>query len=106
MSGIALIVTTISDCEAGASLVKSLLQRRVIACGQILQQGRSLYHWKGEMRDEIECTVVLKTALFLKDHVVDEVRKYHSYELPEIIVIDAEASPEYAMWVIEEVQKV
>jgi|SRR3972149_5989542 len=105
MSAITLVVTTVSDCEAGVALVKSLLGRRVIACGQIFPEGRSLYRWKGELRDETECTVLLKTSLVLKDRIADLVCKNHPYELPEILVFEVDATPEYSSWVAQEVQE-
>ena len=105
MSAITLVITTVSDCAAGAELVKALLERRYIACGQIFPEVRSLYRWKGELRDETECTVLLKTSCALKDRIVDEVRSSHPYELPEILVFEAEASPEYVSWVAQEVQE-
>jgi periplasmic divalent cation tolerance protein len=103
MPQIALVITTVPDCETGATLIRSLVERRVIACGQIVPSGRSIYRWHGEIKDEIECTLILKTSLQLKDYIADEIVKAHPYEVPEVTILTADSSHEYAFWVEQEV---
>lgn len=105
MNTIALVITTVADNEQGRALVQNLLDRKIIACGHILPQGNSLYSWQGKKCDEMECTVVLKTSIWLGKTIREEVQKLHKYELPEVLLMKADTTPEYAAWVEGEVSK-
>lgn len=105
MNNIALVITTVADNEDGRALVKNLLDRKIIACGHILPTGNSLYSWKGKQCDEEECTVIMKTSIWLGQKIKEEVQKMHKYELPEVLLMKAESTPEYAAWVESEVSK-
>lgn len=103
MPQIALVITTVPDCDAGAALIRSLVERRVIACGHVVSNGRSIYRWNDEIKDEIECTLILKTSVQLRDFIADEILKVHPYDIPEITILLADSSYEYALWVEKEV---
>ncbi len=105
MHEIALVITTVADNENGRSLVKNLLDRKIIACGHVMPSGNSLYNWNGKLCDEEECTVVLKTSVWLGQMIRQEVQKLHKYEIPEVLLMKAESTPEYAAWVESEVSK-
>jgi len=103
MERIALVVTTVADNDAGRALIEALLDKRLIACGHVAQSGHSIFRWKGEICDQPEFTVVLKTCTKLRAKAMEEVMALHPYDLPEILSCEAVASPEYAMWVENEV---
>ena len=55
------IMTTVASAEEAVTLVRALLERRLIACGTVLPGARSLYRWEGKVADEQEVMVFLKT---------------------------------------------
>jgi periplasmic divalent cation tolerance protein len=55
------IFTTMASDEEGVRFVRTLLDRRLIACGTLLPGARSLYRWQGKVADEREVVVMLKT---------------------------------------------
>jgi periplasmic divalent cation tolerance protein len=55
------VLTTLASEEEAVTLVRALLERRLVACGTVLPGGRSLYRWQGKVADEREVVVLLKT---------------------------------------------
>src|SRR3712207_9195143 len=56
------VLTTLANEDEAVALVRSLLDRRLVACGTVLPAGRSLYQWEGKVVDEQEVVVLLKTT--------------------------------------------
>ncbi len=91
-----------SDREALQAIVDDLLDRRLVACGQLVGPITSSYSWQGERRREQEWLALLKTASARAVAVRERVRELHSYEVPEVLVAElADADPDYARWVLE-----
>lgn len=92
------LVLTASKQEA-EKIVQSLLEAKLIACGNITSQVTSLFRWKGKIERAEECLVLMKTRRDLFDRVSQTVKALHSYENPEIITLDvADGSKEYLDW--------
>ena len=68
------------------ALAKSLLEKRLIACANIIPV-RSLYRWKGENCDDKEDLLIIKTRESLVNAVIAAVKTEHPYEVPEIIAL-------------------
>lgn len=97
----ALIYITCASEEEAVKISRRLLDKRFIACANI-HPIRSLYRWQGKMQDEKEFVVMAKTKHGIFNKIKQEVRKIHSYDVPCILKIDAEANEEYSKWVDEE----
>jgi len=85
-SEIVIFITTADEQEAKA-IAKLLLERKTIACANIIPKVDSMFWWQGAPESEAECMLVLKTLLSLLDDVVDVVKSAHSYDVPEIIAL-------------------
>lgn len=99
-TGMRLVLSTFSDEESAASVIRALLDERLIACGSILPGVRSIYRWKEEMEDSREVQVVLKTSPEAVSRCMARLASLHPYEVPEIIELEpASVSGPYAAWV-------
>ena len=100
MTPIAVVTTVASPAEA-QSLAQALVQRRLAACAQI-SQIHSVYRWQGEVHNEPECRVVIKTTRERYAQVEQAIRELHSYELPAIhaLVFEAVYAP-YGEWIAQ-----
>jgi periplasmic divalent cation tolerance protein len=97
-----LLMTTFSDRESAAAVIRSLLEERLIACGSILPGVTSLYHWEGAIKEAPEVVVLMKTEQAHSKRCMVRLQELHPYEVPEIILLDPEAvSRVYAGWVME-----
>ena len=94
-----LFVTTPPDLAA--DLVRTLVQERLIACGNIVPGVRSIYAWNGEVCDEQESVVLLETSVSRVEVAIARLRQLHPYECPKIVVIQpAAVTDDYAAWVV------
>ena len=71
------------------------------ACVTILPGVRSVYRWKGELREDGESLLVIKSAAERVDGLRVSLVGVHPYELPEWVVLDVDplTSRPYRDWV-------
>ena len=98
------VLVTGPNARQCARIARRLLDRRLIACANLIPQIRSLYTWKGKTADEKECLMLLKTSRELFPALRAAVEKLHSYSVPEIIALPIiDGSPDYLSWIAESV---
>jgi periplasmic divalent cation tolerance protein len=62
-----------------------------------------MYMWKGSLEKAQESVIIAKTTEKLKDRLVDQVKKSHSYECPCVLFLPvAGGNPEFLRWIEEE----
>jgi len=97
------VVVTIDSKETLEKIGRLLLEKRLVACLQIIGPARSLYWWKGRLEEAEEWIGVMKTRRGLYGDVEREIRALHPYEVPQIEAIEAiSVLPAYERWLIEE----
>jgi periplasmic divalent cation tolerance protein len=96
---------TIDDLAKAKEISRTLVQRELVACVNIVCQVSSIYRWKGKICEEEEKLMIMKTRRSLFPAVSAAVREMHPYELPEIIALELkEGLPEYLKWIDESTQ--
>jgi periplasmic divalent cation tolerance protein len=98
-----IILTTTDNEEIKNKIVFSLLEKKLAACIQV-KEIYSFYLWKGEVEKGKEVLLIIKTLPKLERKVIEEKKKLHNYEIPEIIILDGKSSEKYIKW-MEEVLK-
>jgi len=103
LNGVISVVTTMDDRETLERMGRQLLERRLIACLQVIGPIKSLYWWKGKVEESEEWMGIMKTRRDLYDRVEEEIRALHPYEVPEILAMEADKVVDtYAQWVMGE----
>ena len=97
--------TTCETEEDAISLIDKLLEKPLIACGQIDGPILSMYPWGGEIKSEKEWRVILKFKFSLKSAVLKTLLIHHKYETPEWVCYPAESTANYAAWVNQTTQE-
>lgn len=93
-------MTTVSREEEGVSLAKGLVEGGLAACVQVLPQMRSIYRWKGEVQDDSEHLLLIKTVAERFAAVEEYLKANHSYDEPEIVAVPTSyVSDGYLKWV-------
>ncbi len=97
---VVLAITTVASPDDAEHLVRALLDARLIACGTLLPAARSLYRWEGEVTDESEVVVLLKTVAARLEEIGEAFALHHPYDVPELLVFPTDAGLEgYLRWV-------
>jgi periplasmic divalent cation tolerance protein len=93
------LCTAGSDAEAGA-IALALVERRLAACVNVVPGVSSTYRWEGAVRTDGEWLLIVKTRSDRFDDVRNAIRELHSYELPEILMLDiARGDDAYLAWI-------
>jgi periplasmic divalent cation tolerance protein len=101
---ICVIYSTVPPSRS-AELAQGLLEKNLAACVTIMPV-RSLYRWKGELCDDGEHLLSIKTRRELADVVIQEIKAAHPYEVPEIIAVPVVAGhAPYLAWVYGETRE-
>lgn len=79
------IYTTYPNKEEGEIVSRALLEKRLVACANILAAHESLYWWDGEIQSEQEVAVIYKTQDKLFDSAKDKIVSLHSYDVPCVV---------------------
>ena len=95
-----LIMVTTSSREEAEKIATTLLERKLIACANILGPVSSRFWWQGKIDLAEEYMIFMKTKRELFDQVADSVKQLHSYEVPEIIALPiVEGAKPYLEWI-------
>ena len=98
-----LVVTTLPDRASAEKLAALLVERRLAACVNILAPCSSVYRWQGEIQDDEEHPLLIKTVQDRYAELEASIRANHPYELPEIIAVPiAHGLPAYLQWIESE----
>jgi periplasmic divalent cation tolerance protein len=98
-----LVLTNLPDRPAAEKLAAALVRKRLAACVNILAPCRSVYRWKGEVQQDEEHPMLIKTTGERYAELEAEIRKSHPYDLPEIVAVPIEHGlPAYLSWVADE----
>lgn len=97
------IYCTVPNKREGREIAKRLIEYKLVACVNIIDKVESVFSWDGEMCEEKEALMIIKTR---KDHftkINHAIQKLHSYNVPEVIAMPvAHADETYLKWIEHE----
>jgi periplasmic divalent cation tolerance protein len=100
------VLTTTPNPEEAERLAHAIVEAKLAACVQILPQITSVYFWDGKVQTEPEHLLLIKTLEEKFDALADFIRKNHSYDVPEIVALEAEkVSDSYLSWLTDYLKK-
>ncbi len=83
-----LVFTTCADASEARAMAEQLVSQKLAACVSILPNVESVYMWEGEVTQATECKLLIKTKSEKMNQVIQTIKQLHSYEVPEIQVVD------------------
>jgi periplasmic divalent cation tolerance protein len=99
------ILITAPTADAAASMARTLVEEGLAACGNVLPAIRSIYRWEGEIHDDAEAMLVLKTERRLVPALKERLPAMHPYQVPELLVLPVEDGlAPYLDWVAASVR--
>jgi len=86
--------------EESEELASAIVENDLAACVNLLGDVRSWYEWEGEVCDETEQTLLIKTSAERYPDLKAWIEEHHSYDVPEIVSLEAsDVSEAYLEWV-------
>lgn len=86
MQYLIVFITAPSRKEAD-EISQVLLDKRIIACANIIENVDSYFWWKSKKQKARECLLIVKTTRPSLKKLIKAVRRMHSYDVPEIIAV-------------------
>lgn len=99
------VVTTTETREHALIIARETVRARAAACAQVLGPITSVFHWKDGIDEAREYLCVMKTSSEAYERLEKTIRKFHTYEVPEIICLPIpKGGPDYLAWLKDEVK--
>jgi periplasmic divalent cation tolerance protein len=97
------VYTTWPTAVEAEAVGRTLVERRLAACVNILPGMTSIYRRQGALERGEEAVMIIKTRASLTDDVTQAVKELHSYETPAILVMPLESvEKSYLGWLLAE----
>jgi periplasmic divalent cation tolerance protein len=98
-----LLLTTVGSEAEAKAIAAALVQSQLAACVNLLPI-QSIYTWEGQVEQEGEWQLLIKSDLRQFVAISAKVHSLHSYEVPELIALPiVQGSPAYLQWIGEQV---
>ena len=100
------VLVTSGSAKEARRIGRALVERRLAACVNLVPVPvHSIYRWKERVESAKEFLLLIKTSRKRFGTVVAEVKRLHSYDIPEIIALPiAKGSANYLKWISESVR--
>jgi len=93
------VVTTTGSADEARRIAMALVEEKLAACVQIVGPIESIYRWQGKLEKATEWQCWIKTRRQNYDAVEAAIRRWHSYEVPEILAVPIITGSEaYLKW--------
>ncbi|MCC7538332.1 MAG: divalent-cation tolerance protein CutA [Deltaproteobacteria bacterium] len=93
------VLCTVPEPRVGAEIARILVGRRLAACVNVVPGLTSIYRWKGEIHEDAEALMVIKTRRQNVGALEQAIRSSHPYSVPEVVALPIGAgSAEYLSW--------
>jgi periplasmic divalent cation tolerance protein len=104
MSDKRIVLTTVDDKKEAEDLAWALLERKLAACVNIIPVS-SVFRWKGELEQQAEHLLVIKTTAAAFERVRDAIKELNTNELPECVEVPIERGLDaYLQWIADSVK--
>ena len=99
-----LYMTAGNKAEA-ARIGKALVESRLAACVNIIENMSSIYLWEGDIQDDSETVMIAKTVESHVPAVVEKVTSLHSYDCPCVVSLPVTGGhQDFLEWIAESVR--
>jgi periplasmic divalent cation tolerance protein len=95
------VLVTCGSITEARRIANRVVRKRLAACvSVVLGPIQSIYHWKGKVQSAREVLIVIKTTAKRLAELEREVKRLHSYDVPEFIALPISAgSAKYLAWI-------
>ena len=96
------VLTTLPPDSEPRSFARTLVQERLAACVNVLPVMQSVYRWQGNVEEESEHQIVIKTTRSRLVALWERVQALHPYDVPEFLVLPiVDGNDVYLRWIAD-----
>jgi periplasmic divalent cation tolerance protein len=100
-----LVLSTCPDAETAGRIARALIAERLAACVNRVPGIASTYRWRGEILDDAEVLLMIKTTRDRFETLRARLVELHPYDVPEVIALDiASGHAPYLDWLAAETE--
>ena len=100
------VYMTAGSKDEAQAIGRALVENRLAACVNILDNMQSIYRWENKIQQDAEVVLIAKTTANLVPALIDQVKSMHSYDCPCIVSLPILSGyPPFLNWVHAEVKK-
>ncbi len=102
-----IVFVTCASASEARHIANAVVGSRLAACANLLPGTvESIYRWKGRVERAKECLLIIKTTRAKFPALRNEIRRRHSYDVPEIIALPiAVGLRAYLAWIDDSVSR-
>ena len=101
--GVRLLYVTAGSTEEARKIGATVVGERLAACANIIPGMKSLYSWEGEVKEDEEAVLILKTQESLVPAATRRIVELHGYDCPCVVALAVEGgNREFLDWVVSE----
>ena len=102
---IIVIYSTVPNKKIAKSIIKILMKHKLAACVSIIDNVSSVFSWDGEVCEEKEVMLMIKTRRSHYGKVKLVIEDINGYVVPEIIALPiVDCSEDYLKWLVQETE--
>jgi periplasmic divalent cation tolerance protein len=95
------VLCTCPDDATARGIARAVVEEGLAACANALPGVVSTYRWQGEIHEDREVLLLIKTNATVYEALEARVRALHPYELPEVVAVPiVRGSPAYLTWLL------
>jgi periplasmic divalent cation tolerance protein len=107
LTGAVVVLSAIGTPPDAEKVARALVDERLAACVNVVPGVVSIYRWQGNVEQEPELILVIKTLANRVDALTKRLLELHPYELAEVVVIPIVGGHKaYLEWIEEQVHPV
>ncbi len=95
-----IVITTEKDSDSAYKLADQIIDKKLGGCVQCISNIQSKYFWKDKIVNDTEILLIIKTINEKVNVLKEFLKENHSYQIPEIILIDVDSlTKDYSDWI-------
>ena len=102
---IIVIYCTVPNKKLAKEITKVIMKHKLAACVSMIEKIKSVFLWDGEICEEKEVMLMIKTRRANYGKIKLVIEDMHTYNVPEIIALPiVDCSEDYLKWLVKETE--